>query len=226
MPAKGDGPPPTLSGLVNSSATEVAANAAICAGFEDPQKIVEFEAQWRAALMGEVDGLLEFSLNPAIDAFHAYEQADRIERYRERVLGFMHEAMAQHSAQAVANLMHAYDPGWVPMHIRGRSSNSSPMNVFLDSIKNPEPLRQVSGADAVLAYRYARLCQAVCPEFPRSEAEVVAQRLRGELEGAERERADADANRLRAQHFADAARAPWIEDIGEQREIAVSPGKG
>jgi|CXWL01.1.fsa_nt_gi hypothetical protein len=225
MAPKGDEPPLTLTGMVNSSATAVAVNEARCAGFEDPDDALRFEAQWRAALMGELDGLLEFSLNPAIDVGRAFEQVDRIERYRARVLDFMNQAMTQHSTQAVANLMHAYDPGWVPEQLRGSQGSSSPMSAFIASQTRPEPLRQVAGTDPVLAYRYARLCQTVCPEFPRSAADAIVHRLREDLESADRERAEAAADRLRAEHFSGPARAPWIADIGEQPETVSVPGK-
>jgi len=223
MPPIGDEVPLTLSGLAKSFAGDVLDNEALCADFDDPQKAIQFEAQWRAALMGDTEGLLEFALNPAIDALRAFEQADRIDRYRARVLGFLTQAMAQHSAQAVANLMHAYDPGWVPSNMRGQSQNQSSMSAFVQSQIMPEPLRQVSGTDALFAYRYARLCQAVCPEFPRAEAEIIARRLRPDLASADRERADAQADQLRDAHFASPDRAPWIANIGEQREVPKPP---
>jgi len=100
LPPAGDEVPLTLAGLANSSAGEVLDNEALCADFQDPQKAIQFEAQWRAALMGDTGGLLEFALNPAIDSMRAFEQADRIDRYRARVLGFLTQAMAQHSALA------------------------------------------------------------------------------------------------------------------------------
>jgi len=120
--------------------------------------------------------------------------------------------------------MHAYDPGWVPATMRGQSANQSPMGAFVVSQIVPEPLRQVSGTDALIAYRYARLCQAVCPEFPRADAEMIAQRLRRDLASTDRERADAEADRLRAAHFASPERAPWVENIGEQREAPSASG--
>lgn len=214
----------SIEGMIRGSAGAVAGSETRCAAFEDADDALRFEAQWRAALLGEIEGLLSFSLDPAIDIFRAFEQADRIERYRDRVLGFMNQALTQHSAQAVANLMQAYNPEWVPTHLRGDTKMPAPMRAFMLQQEAPTPLRQVTGNDALLAYRYARLCERVCADVQRSEAEQITASLRAGLKAADRERAEAEATELRERHFPDAERAEWIRGLGDEPTPPAPPG--
>lgn len=217
--SSGDKP---MESMARGSATTVAAHEAQCAGFSDPDDALRFEAQWRAALMGDLVGLLEFSLDPAIDRMHAFEQYDRIERYRERAPGFIQQAITQHSAQAVANLMQAHNPDWVPLTIRRTPDMPAHMRDMVSRFETP-PLGQVVGRDAAAAYRYARLCERVCPDPHRADAEALARALREQLDDTVRQRAEAEAERLREQHFPDAGRAEWFDFIRDDTQI---PPKG
>jgi hypothetical protein len=207
-----------MESMARGSATTVAAHEAQCAGFSDSDDALRFEAQWRAALMGDLVGLLEFSLDPAIDRMRAFEQFDRIERYRERAPGFIQQAVALHSAQAVANLMQAHNPDWVPLSVRRTPDMPAHMRDMISRFETP-PLGQVVGRDAAAAYRYARLCERVCPDPHRADAEAITRALRERLDSAARERAEAEADRLRDQHFPDAGRAEWFDFIRDDTQI-------
>lgn len=218
----GSSPDKPMESMARGSATTVAAHETQCAGFSDPDDALRFEAQWRAALMGDLVGLLEFSLDPAIDRMRAFEQFDRIERYRERAPGFIQQAVALHSAQAVANLMQAHNPDWVPLTVRRTPDMPAHMREMVSRFETP-PLGQVVGRDAAAAYRYARLCERVCPDPHRADAEAITHALRDQLDSATRERAEAEADRLREQHFPDAGRAEWFDFIRDDTQI---PPKG
>jgi hypothetical protein len=214
-----------LETMTQGAAKMMAKHDDQCTGFEDPDDHLRFEAQWRAALLGELEGLILFSASPAIDLQRAIEQGDRIDRYRARALSFVTQAVSLHSAQAVALLMDAHDPGWIPPPLRADQGKNIPpgMRSFLAGSFPPPPLRQVAGNDAVAAYRYARLCERVCPDRQRAEAEALSARLRGELAAADRERAEDEAQRLRDQYFPDAHRADWVEVSGESGEEPGPP---
>lgn len=214
----GSAPDKPMEGMARGSATTVATHEAQCAGFSDPDDALRFEAQWRAALMGDLVGLLEFSLDPAIDRMRAFEQFDRIERYRERAPGFIQQAVALHSAQAVANLMQAHNPVWVPLTVRRTPDMPAHMREMVSRFETP-PLGQVVGRDAAAAYRYARLCERICPDPHRADAEAITRALRERLDNAARERAEAEADRLRDQHFPDAGRAEWFDFIRDDTQI-------
>ncbi len=222
-----DGEKSQLEKMTEGAAGLMAKHEQQCAGFTDPDDRLRFEVQWRAALLGELEGLILFSVSPAIKLERAIEQSDRIERYRERALSFLTQAMAQHSAQAVAELMEAYDPEWIPPPLRPQAGKSIPpgMRALLAEGFPPPPLRQVAGNDAQAAYRYAQLCERVCPDQQRSAATALIERLRGSLASAERELAEREAQRLREQYFPDAHRADWVAIAGEPAEQAASaPG--
>ena len=222
-----DGEKSQLEKMTEGAAEMMAKHEQQCAGFTDPDDQLRFEAQWRAALMGELEGLILFSVSPAIKLERAIEQGDRIERYRERALSFLTQAMALHSAQAVAQLMEAFDPEWIPPPLRPQEGKSIPpgMRAMLADGFPPPPLRQLAGNDAQAAYRYAQLCERVCPDLQRSAATALIERLRGSLDGAERERAESEAQRLREQYFPDAHRADWVEIAGESGNPSSSaPG--
>lgn len=208
--------------MARSSAAEVAQLEDRCEGFSDADDALRFEAQWRAALMGELEGLLEFSLDPAIDRFSAFQQFDRIERYRARAPGFLQQALAQHSAQAVANLMHAHDPEWMPLQFRKAPDTPAHVRAMVGRFNLP-PLRQISRVDAATAYAYARLCERVCPDPHRADAEAIGNRLRGQLDSRAREAADAQAERMRQAHFPDAARAEWLLSIRDDTAMPPRP---
>ena len=212
--------------MAQGAAKAMAEHDDLCAAFDDSDDSLRFEAQWRAALLGELEGLILFSVSPAMDLQRAIEQGDRIERYRQRALSFMSEAVALHSSQAVAQLMNAHDPGWIPPALRPEQGHTLPpgMRSFLAGSFPPPPLRQVAGKDPVAAYRYAQLCQRVCPDRQRTEAEAVSARLRAELSAADRERAEDEAQRLRDQYFPDAHRADWVEILGEPGDEAGPRG--
>lgn len=218
MVSDGSSPDKPMESMARGSATTVAAHEAQCAGFSDPDDALRFEAQWRAALMGDLVGLLEFSLDPAIDRMRAFEQYDRIERYRERAPGFIHQAVALHSAQAVANLMQVHNPDWVPLSVRRTPDMPAHMREMVSRFETP-PLGQVVGRDAAAAYRYARLCERVCPDPHRADAEAITRALRDQLDNATRERAEAEADRLRDEHFPDAGRAEWFDFIRDDTQI-------
>lgn len=218
MVSDGSSPDKPMEGMARGSAATVAAHETQCAGFSDPDDALRFEAQWRAALLGDLVGLLEFSLDPAIDRMRAFEQFDRIERYRQRAPGFIQQAVALHSAQAVANLMQAHNPDWVPLTVRRTPDMPAHMREMVSRFETP-PLGQVVGRDAAAAYRYARLCERICPDPHRADAEAITRALRERLDSAARERAEAEADRLRDQHFPDAGRAEWFDFIRDDTQI-------
>ena len=122
------------------------------------------------------------------------------------------------SAQAVANLMQAHNPDWVPLSVRRTPDMPAHMREMVSRFETP-PLGQVVGRDAAAAYRYARLCERICPDPHRADAEAITRALRERLDNAARERAEAEADRLRDQHFPDAGRAEWFDFIRDDTQI-------
>ncbi len=181
--ADGKDPQTRIDEMTSGAARMMAEKGQQCVDFDDVGGALQFEAQWRLALFGELEGLLRFAVDPAMDLSRAIEQHDRIDRYRERALSFLNQALAQRSAQAVAQLMNAHDPGWTPWALRPeqRDHLSPAMRKIALGHFPPSPLRQLAGSNAALAYRYARLCERVCPDSQRAEAEAAIARLRGEL---------------------------------------------
>ena len=224
--ADGRDPEAQIDDMTSGAARMMVEKEQQCVDFEDVGDALRFEAQWRLALLGELEGLLRFAVEPAMELSRAIEQHDRIERYRERALSFLTQAMTQHSAQAVAQLMNAYDPGWIPWGLRPEQRERMPQAMRTMALGQfpPSSLRQVAGSNAALAYRYARLCERVCPDMQRAEAEAAIARLRDALTPEVRETAEAEARRLREQHFPDADRADWIAGLGDAPDDS-KPGK-
>jgi hypothetical protein len=213
----GEGSPEGLFGeLAEGAAGKMSADQAFCEGHDDPDGTLRFEAQWRAALAGDVEGLIRFVLDPEIDTGRAWQQFDRIERYRERAPAFLQQALAAGSTQAARHLMDAHDPGW--SREAGGPGPKGPTQVsryMLDRFP-PPPVRQVFAQDAAIAWRYATLCERVCPEHAQQRARAVLDRLRPELDAATRARAEEEAARLREAHFAGVREVPWFPDLNDQ----------
>lgn len=209
-------------GLVDPADAKVAALAGpervLCEGLSGSLEHLRFEAQWRAALAGELEGLVRFVVDPALDVGRLFEPGgiNRAERYRESALRFLQQALEQGSPQAAAHLMYAHDPGWrrSMFDSMGQSGPRNFMSYILD--RNPRPyFHQLSGQDASSAWRYASLCERVCPDTVQAYARAALDRLRPDLDAETRARAEEEAARLREAHFAGVREVPWFPDLND-----------
>ncbi len=187
-----------------------------------------FEVQRRAADVGDLEGLLGFSLIPAISMNKALLQMDRLEIYREFAPQFLQRALEQGSGQAVAGFMQGYEhyfEGWRGRAGQGTAMQTQAMRRMMESVNPQTPIQQVLGEDLGLAYRYALLCKRVCNAQDRSLADASILRLESALEPDIRSAARDRSNTLYDRHFAAKPRPEDI-DLEALREAIIGFGGG